>query len=415
MWPAVEADVCIVGLGTAGAAAAAQCAKRGLKVIGLERRSLEQAGARWVNGVPRSAFDRSGIPRPVAPELRGEAGVFHLVAGWGPERLSLYDDEVLEVDMRHLVARLQDTARQHGAQLRADVQVTGLERAVGGQAAALETSAGPLAARYYVDASGLSGAGLLPGTALPAGDLCAAAQQVHAVVDLDAAQRFFRSHHAAPEDALCFTGLAGGYSILNVRLHCQGGAAPEVGILTGTLPSLGFPSGKQLLDSFVAEHSWIGDKLFGAARAIPLRAPAKALVHGNVAGIGDSVSQVFAAHGSGIGVQLESSKLLAEAIAAGDLQRYSAAWHAQFGATFRVYDWFRRFSQTLSDQELRRLLGSGLLDANSVLSGLRQELPAATGILSVKKIARLARQPWLLGRAASVALSELRARRAAVR
>lgn len=409
----VDADVCIVGLGTAGAATAYQCARRGLKVIGLERRALADAGARWVNGVPRAAFDRADIPRPSAPELRGGSGRFHLVAGWGPERISLQDDEVVEVDMRRLVARLQSAARQHGADLRGDVRVLGLS------GAGLGTARGVVRARYYVDAAGVSGPRLVPGHELPARDLCAAAQQVHAVTDLGAAEAFFAEHRAEPTDALCFTGVAGGYSILNVRLHQAGSAdsgaadsAWEVSILTGSVPSLGFPSGKSLLESFVAEQAWVGSKLFGGSRAIPLRAPGAALVHGDVAAIGDSVSQVFAAHGSGIGVQLESSALLAEAIAEGDLAAYSARWHARYGATFGIYDWFRRFTQSLSQAEIKRLLASGLIDEDSVLSSLHQQLPPLWALLAGGKLVKLLSEPWLAPKLASVVLAELRARSA---
>lgn len=38
-------DVAVVGQGTTGAAVAALCARRGLSVVGLERRDLQEAGA----------------------------------------------------------------------------------------------------------------------------------------------------------------------------------------------------------------------------------------------------------------------------------------------------------------------------------------------------------------------------------
>ena len=48
-----EVDVVIVGGGTAGAAAAAAFAARGARTLCVDRRDLTEAGARWVNGVPR--------------------------------------------------------------------------------------------------------------------------------------------------------------------------------------------------------------------------------------------------------------------------------------------------------------------------------------------------------------------------
>ncbi|MEZ4372346.1 MAG: hypothetical protein R3B07_16085 [Polyangiaceae bacterium] len=389
-------DVCIIGAGTAGAAVALQCARLGLSTVAIDRRSLESAGAHWVNGVALTAFDRAGIPRPRAPELRGGHGKFHLVCGWGPERLSLSDECVVEVDMRHLVSRLQREARAAGAELRSGVRAA----RVAGET--LHTDQGSIDARFFVDASGLRGLDVLRIPEVPRDDLCAAAQEVRVVTDRAAAERYFQEHGAAPNETLCFTGVAGGYSILNLRLH-----ADEVSILTGSLPSLGHASGKRLLDDFVASQAWVGERIFGGARAIPLRAPSGELARGNVAAIGDSVSQVFAAHGSGIAVQLESSKILAEALAAGDLGAYSRRWQERFGLTFRVYDWFRRFSQTLTPEELAGLMRSGLLDEKSVLAGLHQELPKTSlGELSAKFPA-LWQQRWIVGRALSVALREL--------
>lgn len=390
-------DVCIVGLGTAGAAVALQCARRGLSTLGIERRGLDVAGAHWVNGVALTAFDRADIPRPMAPEHRGAHGRFHLVCGWGPDRLSLADECVVEVDMRHLVKRLQRDAGAAGAELREGVRAERLEGDT------LHTDRGPIEARFFVDASGLRGLGLLPIPEVPREDLCAAAQEVRRVSDRVAAEAYFARNGAEPDETLCFTGVAGGYSIVNLSLH-----ADEISILTGSLPALGHASGKQLLDDFVEQHPWIGERLFGGSRAIPLRAPRGALARGNVAAIGDSVSQVFAAHGSGIAVQLESSKILAEAIVARDLESYSRRWHERYGLRFRVSDWFRRFSQTLTPSELAALMRSGLLDERSVLAGLRQELPKASLSDLGQKLPALWEQRWVLGRALGVAARELR-------
>ena len=62
-------DVAIVGAGTAGAAAALLCARRGLRVLAIDRAPLERAGAHWINAVPTRLFDEAGIARPIAPEL----------------------------------------------------------------------------------------------------------------------------------------------------------------------------------------------------------------------------------------------------------------------------------------------------------------------------------------------------------
>jgi hypothetical protein len=152
----MQLDVAIVGAGTAGAGVAWQCAKRGMRVICLDARPLDESGARWVNGVPLWQLDEAGIPRPTGAELIADDPPFHLVAGWGPERVTLSGRGVVELDMRELVARLQTLARDAGAELRGGVRVLGL---VGDR---LETSDGPLRADVIIDASGHAGARLVP-------------------------------------------------------------------------------------------------------------------------------------------------------------------------------------------------------------------------------------------------------------
>jgi glycine/D-amino acid oxidase-like deaminating enzyme len=142
-------DVAVVGAGTSGAAAAAACARRGLRVLCVDRGPLAQSGAHWVNGVPGWHFAEADVAAPTGPELVGVAGPLHLVAGWGPRRVVIRDHGVMEVDMRLLVARLQQRAADAGAVLAGDVAVRGFD----GQA--LQTDRGPVQARWVVD--GLTG------------------------------------------------------------------------------------------------------------------------------------------------------------------------------------------------------------------------------------------------------------------
>jgi flavin-dependent dehydrogenase len=361
----MQFDVAIVGGGTAGAGAAWQCAKRGMRVICLDTRPLGEAGARWVNGVPLWQLDEAGIPRPTGAELLADDPPFHLVAGWGPERVTLSGRGVVELDMRELVARLQTLARDAGAELRGGVRVRGF---VGDR---LETSDGPLRADVIIDASGHAGARLAPRPVVGPEHLCAAAQAVHTITNLQAARDWFARHRVPEGHALCFTGIAGGYSIINVRLE-----GDTLGILTGSIPADGHPSGRALLDRFVAQHPWIGSAQFGGARAMPIRRPFDRLVHGRVALLGDAASQVFSAHGSGIGIGLLAGRVLAESLLSGpNLEEYERRFLREHGGLLAGYDIFRRFSQRLSVGELARLMQVGLLDSQSALAGTAQRWP----------------------------------------
>lgn len=383
-------DVAIVGLGTAGAAAAATCARAGLSVIGVDRAPLGKAGAQWCNGVPGWSFDEAGFARPEGPELHGSGGPFHLVAGWGPTTVTT--TAVLDVDMRHLGSRLRQRALDDGADLRGEVTVTGFD------GESLTTSSGGIQADTYVDAAGLVGVSLSPKPTVDRQNLCVAAQQVHQLDDREAAKAFFQEHGARLGEILCFGGVAGGYSILNVRVHDD-----RVSLLTGSIPALGQPAGTTMLRDFLGDHPWVGQRVFGGSRAIPLGLPHARIGHGRVARIGDSAGQVHAAHGSGIAQQLLAARLLADTLAAGRRPAdYDLAWQRRYGGPLAGADVFRRFSQTLTVSELGRLIERRVLSPAMMADTLTQR-PVRPPVRALAGAARgLAKIPGLAARVTPV-------------
>ncbi|NCQ60039.1 MAG: hypothetical protein GW913_05115 [Myxococcales bacterium] len=358
-------DLVVVGAGTAGAALAGAAAARGLSVLCLERGDLGAAGARWVNGVSDEAFIEAGVPLPTGEELLSEGGNFHLLAGWGPERIVIDRRGLYEVDMRLLVARLQARALEAGARLEGGVRVDGIE------GRRVSTSAGPVEAEFIVDASGLSGARLLAQPKTPPSDICSAAQGVYALKDVAAAKAFLAEHEVGEDETLCFAAVEGGYSILNISLH-----GDELSILTGSIPADGHASGAKMIERFLAEHEWVGRRRFGGSRAIPLGRPHDLLAKGSVAVLGDSARQVFSAHGSGIGPGLVAARMLAEALAEGrGCEGYALDWMRSHGGVFAGYDSFRRFSQRLGVPELLYLMRTGLMDPDSAGAALVQRFP----------------------------------------
>lgn len=377
----------IVGAGASGAACAAFLAEAGLRVVCLERRPLGEAGARWVNGVPRAAFARAGVAVSEGDEHRGGPDPFHVVVadalGSGaplerPAALTIREHDVIHVDMRLLVARLQARAQRAGAELRQGVVVHGW-RGDG----SLETSDGPISARFFVDASGLTGARLLGQAAVPRVELCAAAQEVRDIVDPEAARRFLARVGAQPGESIGFLGVAGGYSVLNVHVAHD---LRTVGVLTGSLPALGFPSGKAILEHFAAAHSWVGAAHFGGSAAIPLRRPYDRLADERVALLGDAGCQVFPAHGSGVGAGLIAARLLADVISSGrSLRDYEVAWQREHGALMASFDVMRRFSQALDGAQVARMMHLGLAEPGLMQAGLNQELPRVS-LLALAKL-----------------------------
>ena len=387
-----EVDVAIVGAGTAGAAAARYFAERGARVVAVERRALDQAGARWVNGITRTALAEAGLTLPAAA-IVGGPHPFWLASRHGRVLVDRHD--VVDVDMRALVAFLQAQAEDAGAALVGGVAVRGRD------GRELITDAGRIRARWIVDASGLVGARLLAQPAVAHVHLCAAAQEVRAVRDRAGALAYCEALGIAPGEVLARVGLAGGFSVLNVRVSDDG---ERISILTGSIPALGFPSGKAILDQFVRDHPWVGDRIFGGAGAIPLRRPYDRLSGDGVALIGDAGCQVFPAHGSGIGAGILAAKLLADTLAAGGaLRDYEVAWHRRWGGLFAAYDAVRRWNSELDDETLGAIMELGLIDGDIARAGLDQVLPPFTLASLPPKARALRHAPQLLPGLAKVA------------
>jgi flavin-dependent dehydrogenase len=361
-------------------------------VLCVERRELDQAGARWINGITRTALAEAKITLPRAAH-HGEPHRFHLVSAGG--RVTIDGHDVIDADMRALVALLQTQAQQAGAELVGGVTVRGHDGDT------LVTDAGRVRARWLVDASGLAGARLLDQARVSSAHLCAAAQGVYEVVDRGAAEAWFGAAGIAPGEIYARLGVAGGFSVLNVRLHPGG---DTVGILTGSIPSLGFPSGKAILDGVVAAQPWIGKRVFGGSGAIPLRRPYDRLASDRVALLGDAACQVFPAHGSGIGAGILAAKLLADTLSRGGTMRdYEVAWHRRWGGLFAAYDAFRRWNQTMAPERIDELMAVGVIDATFARAGLDQTMPRLSLGALAPKARALVEQRTLLPGLAKVA------------
>ncbi|MCO4743711.1 MAG: hypothetical protein KC912_02910 [Proteobacteria bacterium] len=379
----MKCQLAIVGLGTAGAAAAAAAAGRGIDVIAVDSRPLEQTGASWLNGVPAWAFDMAGFERPVAPELRGTESRFHLLGGWGPERVRL--EGPLEVDMRALTERLQLLAEGHGARLIGQTRVTGFD------ASGLDTTAGRIDAEVILDASGLTGINLLRHPSVARADLCVASQSVHAIASPEGAKAFVKDHGGELGDVICFSGVAGGYSIVNVRVEHD---LETVSLLTGSIPASGVPGGVELNRRFREEHPWIGDTLSGGSRAIPLHRPWTRIARGRFASIGDAAGMVHSAHGSGIAMQMLAARLLADTLAdGGNPWDYNVAWQRKWGGLLAGADLQRRFVQHLQPRTLRAMMRRGVMTPAMLQAPLQQRPPRPPPAALLRALPGLATMP----------------------
>jgi flavin-dependent dehydrogenase len=406
-----RADVIVIGLGSAGAAASTFFAQKGFRVVAVDKRPVGETGARWVNSVPRWCFEDARVATPSGEELFGGHApdaehVFHLIAPGGAARLPLKAPPVLHVDMRRFVDRLVREAISAGVEvLRGSLREVVLEQArvVGVR---VETDAGErrIDARLIVDASGIGGAVRRRVPSLAAAwpevdeeSRCIAAEFQYAVSDKAALEAFLKSHGALPGHDLAFPGCAGGYSTLTLFTTKS---LDTVGLLTGSIPATGVMDAGALLDAFVATAPWLGERLFGGRGAIPVTRPYDMLASSGVALIGDAACQVHAAHGSGVGMGLLAARVLADAVqedpgSEASLRAYTRNFHRAHGGLLATADAFRRFIQQASRDDLVTLLTAGLLDEKLAHDGLAQRITRPDVAMVFAMAPRAARVPGL--------------------
>jgi flavin-dependent dehydrogenase len=418
-------DVVVIGGGTAGAAAAWRFAAAGRSVALVEQQALDAAGARWVNGVPPWQLAAAAVPLPEPPERRERETCLRVHGPSGRRGVVVAPPPLLTMDMRALVARLQGYARAAGATLLGGLQLADVT-IEGGRPTAVRAvpTIGPptagrgagrtLRARLFVDASGLRGALLrrVPALAaacppLPASDLCVAAHEVAAVADTGAARAFLARHGAAPGDILAWTGVAGGFSVVQVHLSTDLG---EADLLTGVIVDARQPSARELAARFRAEHPWLGAVRFGGGGHIPLRRPYSRLAAPGVALLGNAGCMVFPAHASGVGAGLVAARLLAAETLAADpadpgsaraVWAFQRAFHAGLGAVHHAYDVFRRMTQAMSAADTDALFESGLITPGTSGAALDSRLPLPSPVELLSLLRGAAREPRSAARMAA--------------
>jgi flavin-dependent dehydrogenase len=384
-------DVLVIGAGTAGAATAARLAEGGCSVVLADRRPAAVAGARWINAVPGWLFDEAVVARPEPPE-RVRAGKSHasvLTDDQGRVATVVASDPGLHVDMALLTQRLQQRALDAGvtflqgrvADIDLDLQSERLEGVT--LALAKTHTATTIRPRLTVDASGAAATIRRRVPALtdtcPAPrptDICLAAQYQHRITDPAGAQNFLEAHQAKPGDSVTRMGVVGGYSILLININED---LTEVGVLSGSIPADGAPSGQAIVDRFVAQTPWLGQRLAGGQAPIPLGQPYTHITAPGVALVGNAANHVYALHGSGVGMGLIAARLLSDAATAGrdpgdarTLHQYAHRFLRTYGGRLAGADLFRRHSQTQTRDDISSLLRSGMMGGPMLAAGLLQ-------------------------------------------
>lgn len=412
----VHADVVVVGAGTAGANAAGQLARRGHRVVLLERRAATAGGAQWVNGLLERQFVAAGVAPPAGEECVDESGGrVHLRTADGRHGITVEDSPITGVDMARLGARLRADARADGVEIVEGIRTLRLVEAAGRAVAVEATTPTGSTTRYdaalFVDASGRRGAlrsqsSALAGWARPgrAEDRCTASDVVHSITDPSAAEAQLDRWGARPGEPVNLLGFAGGWSTrtIIVRPGCR-----EVRVLVGCIADGRFSTAPRMLAEVRADHPWIGAPVHGGAGVIPLARAQARLTAPGLALVGDAASMVFPAHGSGVGLGLLAGSLLARVLDGAEdpgdpalLWTYQHRFHREHGGDLAFYDGFRRLSVALGADGVTTLLRSGLTTPVLLRAGLdqRRAVPHASDLPGL--VAGLVRAGRVTARAA---------------
>lgn len=412
-----QVDAVVVGAGTAGANAAGQLARRGRSVVLLERRSADQGGARWHNGVLVWQFARAGLEPPIPPERAPSAGVTHLVGPDGAGALTVHESPVVRADMVLLGERLRALAAEAGVEVVDDVRTFEIEQSDGRVVAVdLETDSPGLPRRrlrieadLFVDASGRPGAVRRRVPALSrwcpevGGDeLCSASDHRLRIDDPDGAKRFCGRHGAVPGEAVTMVGLAGGFSTRAITVSAD---LDEASVLVGCVANGRYRTGPRMLEDTRTAEPWLGAPISGGSGLIPLRRPYARITAPGLALVGDAACQVFPGHGSGIGMGLIAGTVLAEAVTGaadpGDeevLWAYQAAFQRELGGLLAAFDAFRRMNTALGGSGVGRMLRAGLLTEEMTRAGLDQRWRTPGPDEMARMAGRLARVPGVASR-----------------
>lgn len=407
-----EFDVVVVGAGTAGANTAYQFAKRGRSVLLLDRRPANQSGAQWFNGVLDRHFTEAGLEPPSGSERGTEGNTVHLRSVDPRIGPTLHNSPTVSADMSMLGGRLRNLALDHGVELIDEVRDLAVETDPGTgrvRSVTFRRADSPATttatADLFVDASGRSGVLRRRSPHLERWcptvrnyELCSASDAFHDIADPAGAMRFLERHGAELGDTVTYVGVSGGYSTCAISISSN---MTRVGILVGCLANGRYNTGPKMIAELCNRETWVGPAITHGSGVIPLRRPYARLTAPGVALVGDSACQVFAAHGSGIGIGLVAGTMLAEGLATVDdpgdehhlWSNYQAPFWRNLGGDLAGYDVLRRATTRMGSTGVDTLIRSGIMDERTTRSGLDQRWAVPEKSAAARSAARLAANP----------------------
>lgn len=411
-------DLIVVGAGIAGCTTAMKAAEKGVKVLLLDKRSVQEIGNDWTNGVEKEVFNETGIAEPANEELALPHNRYRLESPSG-NYIEVNDLPMYEVNMRPFTKRLLTSAKNAGAEFRERTEVTEpvLEN---GKITGVVANGEEIRAKIVMDASGydavirskLPAGSPLPSKADDMIDLTAWRGQLHIEEDGKDVPGIL----GIPADTtVSRAGWLGGYSVFSVCWHSN---EKVLDMLIGFNSAKSNQTAQQYAMKFLDEHNLKGKITYSGGGFIPVRRSLDILVDDNFLIAGDSACMLIPVHSSGVACSLIAGNIAARTIALciknndttkEALWNYTAGYQRGRGATMAFFDVVRLSFETLTPHDIDRLLGNLMLPGDMV-AGLAAKPPSINIRETLARLKGL-KHPLLVLRYGSYIVTGLKVRR----
>ncbi len=411
-------ELIVVGAGVAGCVTAKKAAEKGIEVLLLDKRPLDEIGNNWTNGVEKNVFKQVRIDPPGSDELALPYQKYRLQSPGG-KHVDIPDAPMYDIKMRPFTRRLLDEAIKAGVEFRDNTEVSGpyIEK---NQVHGVIVDGKPILAAIVMDASGYHAAirSKLPRTSIVPVDVYEQIKLTayHGQVRITEESLDVPAVLGIPSDVTVSYGAwRGGYSVFSVCWHS---AQKALDILIGFDSTKYSETAKECFDNYLKKHGLKGELLFGGGGLIPIRRSIDVLVDDAFMVVGDAACMVIPIHGSGVACSMIAGNAAAKTAVYGIktenvskdlLWSYAVEYQRKRGAMMAFYDVMRMSIEILTPEEADKLFEVAM-SPEIIASGIEGK-PPKVNIASVLFHVKGLRHPTTFLRLLSVAIIALKVKR----